>query len=245
MSSRAQRVNDGVEVRRFDWLRVIVDADEPPSSMYGTHLPASRVMPSGGAPAPVSGLHVAMAPGDVDAHVAALEREAFTKGYAAGERAGVEAGARRADAMLRRLAQTIEDIGGLRTTMVHQTERQMVQLALMLAKRVVGRELSLDDDLVAAMAHVALERLGENTPATIRLNPDDYAAIVSLRGEAWEGTQVTITPDPSLPRGGCVVDSAFGRVDASVEAQLGELSRALLGDPHQHAHMLTTDDVHL
>ena len=243
MSSRAQRVVDGAHVRRFDWLRVIDggDAEElvPDDGFDGAALPTPEPEP-----VPVSDEAVPTVSAEFEAHLAALERDAFAKGYAAGERAGVEAGTRRADAMLRRMAQTIEDISYLRKTMVQQTERQMVQLALLLARRVIGRELALDVELVAAMAHVALERIGEATPATINLNPDDLAALVSLRGHAWEGSQVTITADPSLPRGGCVVDSAFGRIDASVEAQLGELSRALLGDLPQHAHVLTDDDGH-
>lgn len=246
MSSRAQRVIDGDHVSRFDWLRVVSSAHELPMSIYEVE---EDDTPRGGSDTPCGQLVVApaavppvMAPADVEAHVAALEREAFTKGYASGERAGLEAGSRRADAMLRRMAQAIEDVSRLRKTMVHQTERQMVQLALLLARRVVCRELSLDADLVAAMAHVALERLGESAPATIRLNPEDYAGIVLLRGEAWEGSLVTITPDAGLPRGGCVVDSEFGRVDAGVEAQLGELSRALLGDVHQHAPVTAGGD---
>ncbi len=103
------------------------------------------------------------------ARLAALEREAFTKGYAQGERAGLEAGGKRAEAMLRRIGQTIEELSGLRQTLIHETEREMVQLALTLARRVVHREVTLDPELAAALAHVALERLGTNTPATVRL----------------------------------------------------------------------------
>jgi flagellar assembly protein FliH len=242
MSYRARRIDDGVHVRRFDWLRLVGPVDEADGPTF-EELALTPDAPDvdgpglmAAAPAPPT------PPAEIEAQLAALERDAFAKGYASGERAGVEAGTRRADAMLRRMAQTIEDISHLRKTMVHQTERQMVQLALLLARRVVGRELALDVELVAAMAHVALERLGESGPATIRLNPEDFAALVLLRGEAWEGAQVAITPDPALPRGGCVVDSEFGRVDAGIEAQLGELSRALLGDPHQHAHVLAHDD---
>jgi flagellar assembly protein FliH len=168
---------------------------------------------------------------EVDARLAALEREAFTKGYAAGERAGVEAGAHRADAMLRRVAQTIDGLSQLRRTITRDTEHQMVQLALALARRVVLRELSLDPDLVAALAHVAVERLGDQAPATIRLHPEDFATVAAHRGEQWEGTQVSVLPDPAVPRGGCVVESDFGLIDASVDAQFAELSRALLGVP--------------
>lgn len=163
------------------------------------------------------------------AKLAALERDAFTKGYAQGERAGMEAGAKRAEAMLRRVALTVEELGALRQTLANQSERQMVQLALMLARRIVHREVSLDPELVAAMAHVALKKLGTSSPATIRLNPDDYT-VVARESARWTGTQVTVTPDPSIPRGGCLVESEFGRVDATLESQFEEVTRALLGD---------------
>jgi len=161
--------------------------------------------------------------------LAALEREAFTKGYAQGERAGLEAGGKRAEAMLRRVAQTIEELGNLRQTLIHETEREMVQLALALARRVVHREVTLDHELAAALAHVALERLGTNTPATIRLNPEDYT-IVAQDSSRWGGQTVTVVPDPAISRGGCLVESAFGSVDATIERQFDELSRALFGD---------------
>ena len=110
------------------------------------------------------------------ARLAALEREAFTKGYAQGERAGLEAGGKRAEAMLRRVAQTLEELGGLRQTLIQETERQMVQLALTLARRVVHREVTLDPELAAALAHVALERArhddaGDDPAATPRTTP--------------------------------------------------------------------------
>jgi flagellar assembly protein FliH len=167
---------------------------------------------------------------DQQAQLAALEREAFTKGYAQGERAGLEAGAKRAEAMLRRVAQTIDELTGLRQRIIRDTERQLVQLAFTLAQRVVLREVTIQPDLVAALAHVALERLGDSTPATIRLNPEDYSLIAATAGEQWAGGHVTVAPDAAVPRGGCVVESDFGIVDAGVDAQFQELSRAVLGE---------------
>jgi flagellar assembly protein FliH len=190
--------------------------------------------PSGGSTAPApSPSAAAIINDDVllaehQARLAAIEREAFTKGYAQGERAGLEAGGKRAEAMLRRIGQTIEELGGLRQTLIHETEREMVQLALTLARRVVHREVTLDPELAAALAHVALERLGTNTPATIRLNPEDYT-IVAQDSARWGGQTVTVVPDPSISRGGCLVETAFGSVDATIERQFDELSRALFG----------------
>jgi flagellar assembly protein FliH len=198
-------------------------APEPPPVVAETPAPAAP-------PEPAAPREPVVTP-EQQAHLAGLEREAFTKGYAQGERAGLEAGGKRAEAMLRRVAQTLEELAGLRQTLIHETERQMVQLSLTLARRVVHREVSLDPELAAALAHVALEKLGTTTPATIRLNPEDYT-IVAQDGERWGGVAVTVVPDPGIARGGCLVESDFGCVDATVERQFDELSRALLGEGH-------------
>ena len=157
---------------------------------------------------------------------AELEREAFTKGYAQGERAGAEASARRGEATLRRLAQTIEELAGLRAELLQKTERQVVELALAIAGRVLRRELSVDRELLIAMARVALERLGENTSATIRLNPDDYASI-GARAHLGTHDVVQVVADPLVSPGGCLVQSDFGLIDAGIDAQLGEMAAAL------------------
>jgi flagellar assembly protein FliH len=166
------------------------------------------------------------------ARLAALEREAFAKGYEQGERAGLQAGGARAEAMLYRLAQTLEELAHLRREMIRQTERQMVQLALAIAKRVVRREVALDGDLTLSMARLALDRLGDSTSVTVRLHPDDLA-VISDGAERWDRPHVSVVADRDIGRGGCVVDSDFGSIDGSVEAQFQELARALLADEGQ------------
>lgn len=164
------------------------------------------------------------------AHLAALERDAFATGYAQGERAGLEAGHTRAEAMLRRLAETLDELATLRESTIQHTERQLVDLALAIAKTILRREVTLNGDLVVAMARVALERLGDTASATIRLNPEDYAHTVQRHGEHWAGAKVQVIPDPAVSRGGCSVESDFGSVDAGVDAQFDEVMRALLGN---------------
>ena len=166
---------------------------------------------------------------------AEVEREAFGKGYQQGERAGLEAGGRRAEAMLRRMAETLEELGGLRQSMIRETEQQMVQLALAIAKRIIRREVTIDHDMTLAMARVALDRLSEHTGATIRLHPDDYALALGESGESWGGDQVTMVADERVSRGGCHIESAFGFIDAGVDAQFDEIASAALAEEPAHA----------
>ncbi len=191
--------------------------------------------------APVDAARSAARYGDLDARPASsaaspsdpasLEREAFTKGYAQGERAGAEASASRAEATLRRLAQTLDDLQALRADLIRRTEREVVELSLAIARKVLQRELSLDRDLLLAMARVALDRLADIATASIRLHPDDYAGVMLGRGPSAVSTHgVAIVADAAVRRGGCVVHSEFGSVDIGVETQIEELTQALFGD---------------
>jgi flagellar assembly protein FliH len=216
MSSSARRL-PAAAVEAFDWLT---------DGTAASPRPATAAMSS---PVPESSLdEVRIAQ---QAHLATLEREAFANGYAAGERAGVEAGNKRAEAMLRRLAQTLDELRALRETMIRQTEQQMVSLSLAIARRILRREVAVDHDLLVAMARVALERVGESGTATIRLSPEDYAATVQRHGDHWAGSRVKVVADPSVSRGGCLVESEFGFVDASVEAQFDQVAQALTEGP--------------
>lgn len=166
---------------------------------------------------------------DREAHLAALERDAFAKGYEQGERSGAAVAAQRGEAMLQRLTQTLEELTTLRSEMIRTTERQLVQLSLAVARRIVHREVSLDADLLVAMARVALDRLGESAHVTVRLHPDEYEITGAGKGPVL-GTHVKVIADASVGRGGCRVESDFGALDAGVDAQIQELARALLGD---------------
>jgi flagellar assembly protein FliH len=208
----------------------------PERFLWGGHTPAAddEPVPHGFAADPPP---AAMLP-----DAAAIEREAFTKGYAQGERAGTEAGAARAEAMLRRLADTLDDLQRLRGELVRRTEREVVELALAIARKVLHREASLDHDLLVALARVALDRLADATAASIRLHPDDYAIAMTGRTAATTSPHgVQILADPSVRRGGCLVRSDVGSVDVGIATQLDELTGALLGGEGSAAVGLNDD----
>jgi flagellar assembly protein FliH len=211
MSSRARRVSQHANVIAFPWLHTVEEQQ--------AHVPLNApVEPE--LPLPVF---------DRDEHLAALEREAFVKGYEQGERAGDAVAGQRGEAMLQRLTQTIEELTTLRAEMIRATERQMVELALAVARRIVHREVSIDADLLIAMARVALDRLGDSANVTVRLHPEEYEATGAGRTDAL-GNNVRVVADASVGRGGCRVDSDFGTLDAGIDAQMQELARALLGE---------------
>lgn len=219
MSSRARRVASGAVVTAFNWHGDNSYTEEPQQAQEPQFDHAAH-----------------------NAHLAALEREAFAKGYQQGEQAGGDAAGQRGEAMLYRLTQTLEELTQVRAQMIQQTERQMVQLALAVARRVVHREVSLDPDLLIAMARVALERLGETAHVKVRLHPDDYEGAGAERVAQLAGSNVMILADAHLSRGACRIESDMGILDVGVDAQLQEVARQLLGedDVSQNAAAMRT-----
>ncbi|HUK35942.1 MAG TPA: FliH/SctL family protein [Vicinamibacterales bacterium] len=229
MSSKAQRVTTQNVVERFPWQTAT------PTAMGEVRRDAVRTEARPGVAADPQ-------------HLEALERDAFVKGYAQGERAGMEAAATKGQAMLRRLGETLQELASLRAEMIRRTERQIVQLALAIAERVIRREISLDRGLLHAMARVALDRLGEHASATIRLHPDDFAAAQAGHASNTLSEHVKVVADSLVSRGGCLVQSDFGFMDVDVAAQFHELSKTLFEEDEAvaaHAMAVVNDGVSL
>ena len=237
MSPKATRVSGDARIQRFEYL-----ASEAPGAVVtapGPTRTVQRVASAGGAPVHTGiPLASAFSPSISRAEVSASampdeddgrEREAFAQGYAQGERAGIDVAARQLQAVHGRLGQTIDQLLSLREELTYRTERQVVELALAMAARILHREVSLDRELLLVMARLAIDRMGDGITATIRLHPDDEAA---ARGErdSWPGGSVAIVADASIRPGGCVVQTEQGQVEVGVDAQLKELATAILGD---------------
>ena len=190
----------------------------------------------GSAPPPAPSLGLSHPPAAAAGHglpvvddAGASHQDAFNRGYAQGERAGLDLAARQLQAVHERLGHSLEQLAGLREELIYRTERQVVELALAVAARILHREVTLDRELLLVMARIALDRMGDATGATIRLHPDDEAAARGGR-ETWSGSGVAIVADPSVRPGACVVQTAHGQAEVGVDAQVRELATALLGD---------------
>lgn len=235
MSHRAVRIVETSRVSRFAYGDGDGTTAQPVVSPVRPR--AVQVMPTSGATLPHVSLggHPLAAPGH-DVHQAAAadgaEQEAFARGYSQGERAGIDLAARQLQAVHERLGQTLDQLAGLREELTYRTERQVVELALAMAARILHREVSLDRELLLVMARIALDRMGDATSVTIRLHPDDEAAARGSR-DSWAGGSVAIVADASVKPGACVVQTEQGQIEVGVDAQVRELATALLGDTPQ------------
>jgi flagellar biosynthesis/type III secretory pathway protein FliH len=231
MSPRAVRVTDPSRIERFDYANPGPHAPESVVRPPVRHR-SVQVVP----PGPVTvghgplGPQLVPEPQDPDPVEGHDERAIFAQGYAEGERAGMDLARRQLQALTDRVRQTLDQLSTLRDDLTRRTEREMVELALAIAGRILHREVSLDRELLLVMARLALDRLTDVSTATVRLHPDDEAAARAGR-DAWPGGSVTIVADAAVRPGACILQTTAGQMELGIDAQLREMAAALLGEP--------------
>ncbi|MBA3439380.1 MAG: hypothetical protein H0T92_05875 [Pyrinomonadaceae bacterium] len=126
-----------------------------------------------------------------------------------------------------RMAQSLADITNLHTTIVARAERDLGQLAMEIAKKIVHREVTVDREIALRLVRIALARLHTRTTASVHLHPDDYAYLRAYPERLGNGS-VEIVEDRSVGRGGCLVRTEVGDFNATIEQQFAEIERGLL-----------------
>ena len=129
---------------------------------------------------------------------------------------------------VKRYDRSIQDLAAAHRTLVEAMEKQTVQLALEIAKKVVQRELAIDQDLVSALAVVALKRVHGNDSISLRLSPNDAARVRSAVEAV--NPSVAVKEDPSLERGDFILDTGQTHLDARVFSQIETIGRALFDE---------------
>jgi flagellar assembly protein FliH len=127
------------------------------------------------------------------------------------------------------LAATLAEISGLREEITAQAETQLVELALEIAKKVVGREVMFDREIALTLVKVSLSRLQTHSAARIHLHPEDFAFVNAQRERLNFHGALEIIEDRSISLGGCLIRTETGDIDTRIESQFEEIAHGLLG----------------
>lgn len=101
-----------------------------------------------------------------------------------------------------------------------------VEIAVLLAERMIGEALAVDPSRIAALAAEALRETRGARKLRIEASPEDVASLAAALAEL--GQEIAeIAPNPDLGRGSVLVETELGNVDARLAPRLGQLAQAL------------------
>ncbi|MCS6954408.1 MAG: FliH/SctL family protein [Bryobacteraceae bacterium] len=145
----------------------------------------------------------------------------------AGRREGEAAAQQHLEAVVERLARSIEELSSLRARLRRQAEADLVRLAVAIARRILRRELTLDPEAVAGLVHAALQRLAGQEISRVRVHPELAHAVRTVLAQNCGAQSAEVVADARLEFGAVRFETERGDLDASVETQLAEIERGL------------------
>ncbi|HEY2477654.1 MAG TPA: FliH/SctL family protein [Solirubrobacterales bacterium] len=152
---------------------------------------------------------------------------------AAGYEEGRAAGRAEVSAAAHALAMAAAELDAARSAAAADAEPVAVELAFQIAAKVLGGELEARPEAVLDVVRGALRRLTEPLPATILVNPEDAELVRDSIADfsVEHGGELSVREDRRVERGGCVVRTAAGEVDAQISAQLERAAKVVARAP--------------
>lgn len=149
-------------------------------------------------------------------------------------------------------AQVTAQVAALTTALRTQLDAMEQQLACALSKvaveiarQAVRSELQVRPDLIETVAQEALNSLVHSARhIRVHLHPDDHQLLTVQGRLDLDARDARLISDPGVTRGGCVVESDIGVIDASIEARWHRAAAALGHDSRwSHAPSVDTPEV--
>ncbi len=156
------------------------------------------------------------------------EKEIYRESFVRGEKEGYLAGEKKLFPAIDRLSRVLEELDGLKKKIFEESEKGIIKLSLAVAKEVINREVSLNEETVVSIAGQAMEKVCQSETIKIKVHPSHLEIMLKARAQFLETINglknITLEEDENLMPGGCMIETEFGgNVDARIDRQLKEI----------------------
>ncbi len=156
------------------------------------------------------------------------------QGRVAGEEAARNEFNQKVGSVSTALQVVLKEVAAQKVALHAEAEADLLRLALEISKRIVRREVEVDDNFVVPIVREAISLTNNRSDLIVRLNPADVEAIElelpSLHAIFSDLGRVELKSDTTVERGGARVQSREGEVDMRLSEQFDALERSLVGD---------------
>ncbi len=158
----------------------------------------------------------------------AAEREAAKKGREEGYQEGRAEVAR----LVERLHTILDRAMDKRSEILEDAESQVVELVLLMTKKIVKVISENQKSVVVQNISQSLRKLKTKSDVIIRVNMSDLDLATEHIKDFVQMTEnakrITVVEDTTVDKGGCIIETDFGEIDARIASQLNELEEKIL-----------------
>ncbi len=161
-----------------------------------------------------------------------MQQDAYKEGYDKGHQDGYERGESEVDRLVDRMHRIIEAVMQRREEILQDTESQIVELVILMARKVIKILSENQKNVVMANVLAALKKVKTRGNVTLRVNLEDIKLTTENVSEFIKHVEnvqgITVLEDSAVEKGGCIVETDFGAIDARISSQLSELENKIL-----------------
>ncbi len=161
---------------------------------------------------------------DSQAELARLREQVRAEAYAE----GLAAGRAESEQSCARMKQLVESFGDTLDNLDFRLADMVLELALDIARQVVAGELAAHPERILEIVNLALKQMVESTrEARLLLNPEDAALVRPHLEQVLDKARLRIVEDVRIVRGGCLIESPHGDIDATLPARWRQVVQVL------------------
>ncbi|HEX9058717.1 MAG TPA: FliH/SctL family protein [Clostridia bacterium] len=155
-----------------------------------------------------------------------ISEEARLKGY----QEGMNEAGRKYEQLLSEAEELKEKMKAEYYEILSGIESDVLDMILDISRKVIGNEIKVNPENILLLIKHAFEKCSNASGAVLRLSPVDYEYVINHREslDSIDGAdEIEIKKDSSLKTGGCIIETDYGTLDASVETKLSKIEKEL------------------
>jgi flagellar assembly protein FliH len=161
-----------------------------------------------------------------------ISQSASAKGFEQGHAGGYESGAAEVKRLIARAQLIVERIQDKRVAVIEQAEQEIIDLALLISRKVVKIVSESQRQVVVENIKDALGKIKTKGKVIVKVNMADLETATENIGEFIKVIEnsgvIELHEDTSIDAGGCYVETDFGDIDARISIQFAELESKIL-----------------
>ncbi|NLC92051.1 MAG: flagellar assembly protein FliH [Treponema sp.] len=161
-----------------------------------------------------------------------LQKDAYQEGYDKGHEEGYEKGTAEVNRLIDRMHKILEAVMQRRDEILQDTESQIIELVILMSRKVIKILSENQKNVIMANVLASLKKIKNRCDVILRVNLEDVKLTTSHVNEFIQHVEnvknISVLEDSSVEKGGCIVETDFGAIDARISSQLNELENKIL-----------------
>lgn len=170
--------------------------------------------------------------GEYEKRVRNAEKDSFERGINEGIRTGEDQARKESIKSIEALQNQLKEVASLRKNILEKAEKDILMLSVSIAEKILQQEVTSNQDTIQNILRAAMKNIIDRDNIKVRLHPQDFQYMLEKKEDFLQGfdgiKNIVFEEDGGIIKGGAVIETQFGEVDARIDRQFAEVKNLLM-----------------